>query len=133
MFVVSLLNRFHNQIARFSQTTEKYEGLRGRESSKVGTRLSEHTSRKFEYFLRQLITLTGCYRHMERLYLLRLIVAQKTWTIALGKQLTSSTSHASSRAIGLQTASPATATLTAIRINTSMSELSRPSQQHWHR
>ena len=111
MVVVSLLDRFHDEVASFGQTTKEDVSFRRGEGCEVGTRLTQHLSSEFEDFLCHFVTLASSNAHVERCDFFGVEFAKQTWLGSLGKDFASRTSHACSRAISLQASRATTSAL----------------------
>ena len=114
MTVVALTNGLHDEFASLGQSAEEHKGLGRREGGKVGTGLTQHLTRKSIHIQRNLVTLIGGKRYIERGDVLRLQAAKQGRCVGLGKHFASCARHTRSRAISLQASLPATATRTSV-------------------
>ena len=117
MLIIALLDGVHEQASRLSQPAKEDESLGRREGCKVGARSTQHLSSEFIDMLCQSIALFCRKTHLERSNVFRLHVAQQRRLVRRFQQLARRTCHARCRAIGLQTALTASATLASVLSN----------------
>ena len=75
MLVVTLLYRFHDQVACFCQSAEEYESLGRRECREVRTCFTQHVAGEVIDFLCQFVAFSGCNRYVKGCDFLRFHIA----------------------------------------------------------